>query len=463
MRSLASLVLLLPSLAIAQSWSITRESGDPVMEESSVVTFRVTNNSSSNQLTELTLMLDKGQYEIEGGVAPAGWKVMTVDKHNQVIKFASLSTNPCSGISPRGSALFGLRVIGVAAGADVANDGFITGNGNNKTFAVWNCKSNTAANLSSGPTWKRVGLASSLSVSPRALDVNGDVTATLMVTNQTSNTQSGIVPTAPVLGATDSAAFSIASGPMPNAITLGPGETGSFMWTLTATGRGLANLHASAGNGPATSPVARSELLNVGEFPGEVFASPDRVTSGSVVTVSLTVANNSSEPYENIVPIAPTLTGSASGTLQSGPEPASLASLSPGAAARFKWTYKISGTPGDTFTFTTQASATRDGATISTDPVSASSGEIVTYTVTATPVALPAGSNSLRTITYRVSNGGSTNLTKVALIMPASATFPNPAQPTKSGWNATQSGGNPKTLLWEAVGTGIPAGWFRDL
>ena len=461
-RSFASLLVLLPSVALAQSWSLTHASGVAVMDESSTVMFRATNTSATSsgiQLNEITLQLDHNRYEVEGGVAPAGWRVATVDKNNRTIVFQTDAS--CGGLAPGASALFGIRAIGVAVNSDVSDDRFIT-NGT-KTFARDTCRSNGSAGTPSGngPTWMRVGLSSSVSVSPRALDVNDQVTVVLTVTNRSTREQTLIAPSTPQVVPGSSAGFSVTSGPTVQFLRLAQGETGSTQWTVAATRRGLARIQLSAQNPSVSSPLAQSQMLNVGEFPGEVSASPEETTNGSIVTVSLTVANNSSAPYQNVVPIAPTMTGTATAAPLTGPVPTSLSSLSPGAATRFKWTYRIMGEPGDTFDFTTQASATRDGVSISTDPVSSSNGRIVSHTVTPAPFALPSRATN-PTVAYTVSNGGAETLTKVALIIPDAAWFPlsaNPFVAAPAGWTATRPGGGLKTLLWEApINGGIPAG-----
>jgi len=89
----------------------------------------------------------------------------------------------------------------------------------------------------------------------------------------------------------------------------------------------------------------------------KLLALPETVSDGFRTTLLLTVTNNmtKSNTLLNIKPImqAPVTTGTGDFTLISDIDPNQISTLSKGDTAYFTWTYKISGTLGDTITFTT--------------------------------------------------------------------------------------------------------------
>ncbi|HSD04161.1 MAG TPA: LamG-like jellyroll fold domain-containing protein, partial [Nitrosopumilaceae archaeon] len=81
----------------------------------------------------------------------------------------------------------------------------------------------------------------------------------------------------------------------------------------------------------------------------QLFATPEKLPTGFTTTLLLAVTNNMSNNgiLTNLVPIlTPTDFGSTS-ALASGPEPTSVSVLEQGNTAFFKWTYTVSGEPGE--------------------------------------------------------------------------------------------------------------------
>src|SRR6187431_468711 len=90
-RLLALLTLLLPAAALAQNaWTVTPVDGTAVMGEISSLVFEVRNASTSTRpLNEVSLAVDTAAYDIDGGEAPAGWAVSTIDRKERRITYTA--------------------------------------------------------------------------------------------------------------------------------------------------------------------------------------------------------------------------------------------------------------------------------------------------------------------------------------------------------------------------------------
>jgi hypothetical protein len=444
--------LSVPALA-ADAWTITHTSGNSVMSEISTMQFTIANTGTgtgTHLINTFTLQLNQQKYDIDGGLAPPGWVVSTVDRKNKKITFTA------SGACPKGLALgqaasFSVRVIGADAASDVTGESFIL-NGNS-TSATDTCAGNFAFPTPTGAmTWSRIGLAASMSVFPRTLDIGQTVTVTMTITNRSTAAQSAIAPFQPTV--TGSANLGLIAGPTPANLSLGTDVTGSIQWTFIANTRGIAYFSSSARNASVSSDPVNSLEADIGIFPGAVTVSPAQVTDGSTVTVRLVASDNSPDPYQNVVPAVPVFTGTASATLLSGPTPSTVTTLPAGSAAAFQWSYRINGVAGDTFQFSAQATATRAGVGIGSDPIGSAVGSVVLFTVTPSPAALLTGSTNRR-IDYTIFNGGVDAVTKVMLLTPDSTAFTVSATPFSgdtSGWT-TGTSNNPKGYTWTAPTT----------
>jgi hypothetical protein len=424
-----------PSLA-ADNWSIVYKSGTSVMSEISPLTFTITNTSpvTGHRLNEIVLQINAGNYDLDGAVAPPGWRVAKVDRGLKKVIFDANGSCPALGLASGQSASFTMNVIGADATTDQLGETFTA----NKTSATETCTNSKFGNYTGNPVWNRVGLDAKVLVSPRTLDLGSTVTVSVAVTNRTATSTGGdnivtVSPTAPSMSGTGG--FALQSGPSPPSLTLTTDQTGTFNYTYVATARGVVQFSAGAQNAAATvtSPRATSLDTDVGIFPGQVSISPAQATTGSLVTVLFVVSNNTTDVYTNVAPNPLTVTGTATASLVSGPTPASVATLAPGNSTAFKWTYTVSGNANDTFQFTGQAVATRNGVGISSDPVGSGTGQIILYGVTPSPASLLTGSTN-RTISYTIFNGGSLNMTSVKLITPDGTIFHTPAPGNTTGW-----------------------------
>jgi hypothetical protein len=443
-------VLAIPASA-ATAWTINTTSGGAVMGELSTITFTVKNTSTApttNRLSKIVLQLPNAgnsakDYNLDSGLAPAGWVVSTVDKQNRAVTFTT--TTCASALAPGASANFGVRVVAAQTTADLVGESLIA----NKTNGYDTCSTPnvTFNNFAGNPTWRRYGLSASLIVSPRTLDIGGNVTVTLTVTNRSTATQSGITgarPTSPGLN------FGFLTGPTPATLSLAADQSGTQTWTFVANQRGVTQFQDSAANTAVSSLTVQSLEVDVGTFPASVTLSPTEAATGQTVSVRLVVSNNTTDNFTAVAPNTPVVSGTATATLVSGPSPASVSALAPNGSAGFTWTYRVSGNAGDQLTFTVQASALRNGTPISSDPVGTSSLTIVLFTLAANPTALLSGATS-RTIAYTVFNGGPQAINKVQLLTPdpAFTVAANPFASDTSGWAGTTSS-NPKGYVWTA-------------
>ncbi|HEX8820697.1 MAG TPA: PQQ-binding-like beta-propeller repeat protein [Archangium sp.] len=450
-RLLALLTLLLPAAALAQNaWTVTPVEGSAVMGEISSLLFEVRNASTSTRpLNEISLSVDTASYDIDGGDAPLGWTVSTIDRKERRITYTA--NGACGagsvGLAPGATARFTLRVVGVPANADVT-DALVGGNSPTKaSMARDTCSGTTFTGDPTLARWKRVGLSASFTVLPRTLQVGGNVSVQLVVVNRSLVTQGGITLSGPVVvgGATFNRTVQAFS---PASLSLAPGASGAFTGKLQATGEGTSVFRATAGNGTVSTALTSSLLVNVSSFPALIEALPASIATGDTVTVRLVVSNPSKTAYRDIVPQAPTFVGTATPTLLSGPTPTVMASLSPGAAISFYWTYRMDGAVGTTFQFSSQANATRDGVPISTSPVSSAQGRIVEHRLTIEPASVISGATN-RTLRYTLYNGGTVEIRTVKLL-PLDPTFftlsGTPFAKDTSGWNTSSN----KGYIWTA-------------
>ncbi len=456
-RLFTLLLLVLPATALAQNaWTVTPVEGSAVMGEISSLVFEVRNASTSTRpLNEVSLAVDGAAYDIDGGDAPAGWTVSTIDRKERRITYrASGSCTPGPlGLAPGASARFTLRLVGLAANAD-ATDALVGGNNPTKSsMARDTCPGGlTFTGDPALASWKRVGLSATLTALPRTLQLGGNVTVQLIVVNRSLVNQSNITLSGP--GVVGSAAFGrTVTAFSPASLSLAPGATGAFTGRLQSTGEGTSVFQASARNGTVSTAPTSSLQVNVSSFPALLEALPASIAPGDTVTVRLVVSNPSTSTYRDVVPRTPSFAGTAAPTLLSGPTPASASSLGPGSSVSFIWKYRMDGPVGSTFQFEGQADATRSGTPLSTGWVASAPGRIVEHRLALEPASLISGARN-KTIHYTLYNGGTVEIRTVKLLPPDPVFFTSSATPfanDSSGWVKDTKGG----YTWTAP-TGAP-------
>jgi outer membrane protein assembly factor BamB len=446
-RLFALLTLLLPATALAQNaWTVTPVEGTAVMGEISSIVFEVRNASTSTRpLNEISLAVDGAAYDVDGGDAPAGWTVNTIDRKERRITYrASGSCTPGPlGLAPGASARFTLRLVGLAANADTT-DALVGGSNPNKSsMARDTCPGGVS--FTGNPAlalWKRVGLSGTLTALPRTLQLGGNVTVQLIVVNRSLVNQSNITLSGPVV--VGSAAFGkTVTAFAPATLSLAPGATGAFTGKLQSTAEGTSVFQASASNGTVSTAPTSSLQVSVSSFPALLEVLPASIAPGDTVTVRLVVSNPSTSTYRDVVPSAPSFVGTAAPTLLSGPTPASASALGPGSSVSFIWKYRMDGSIGSTFLFEGQADATRSGVPLSTGRVASAQGRIVEHRLALEPASFISGARN-RTLRYTLYNGGTVEIRTVKLLPPDPVFFTISGTPfanDSSGWVKDTKGG----------------------
>lgn len=450
--------VLLPAVAQAQTntWSVSLVDGSAVMGETATLTFEARNGTGSpRKLNEVVFAFPAGYVPI-GGEGPQRWSAFMVDTTNRSIAFW-LDGQPCGpnylGLNPGESARFKVRVVAPRGNGDTL-DALVGGPSWATPYTTtqgWDvCTGRRFSFDPTGVRWLRQGLSAQLEATPRTLQPGEDLTLRLTVTNRSLLEQSGITLSGPVtVGGTT---FDVVSAFTPASLRLASGASGTFTGVLRARSSGTATFQASASNTTVTSPVVSSPEVSASSFAALGELSPIDLISNDTVTVRLNVSNPSTTAYLDIRPRLPLLQGAVTATLLSGPTPASLTSLSPGASASFSWQYRITGTVGTTFRFLVQADATLNGAPLSTNAVGTPQGYVAEHRLRVSPLALRGGSTS-QVVRYTVYNGGSVAIQAVKLRTPDRALFTVSSTPfasDTSGWVMSSDAGG---YVWTAPST----------
>ncbi|MDO8426147.1 MAG: Ig-like domain-containing protein, partial [Deltaproteobacteria bacterium] len=202
------------------------------------------------------------------------------------------------------------------------------------------------------------------------------------------------------------------------AFSLSSGETRTIIWSYSADSTGSVYFTARTTNSGSTaqSISLSSNTVIIGSFTASLALSPISVISGQNITVEMLVTNNGSTALVNIVPS--TLTpcgGGATETFVSGPTPANISSLAPASSGVFYWTYQVTGSIGQAYCLSGNASA--DGP-LTTNAVTSNSGTISQYSATVAPATVASGSVN-QTFTWTVYNGGGCTIKEVQIETPA--------------------------------------------
>jgi outer membrane protein assembly factor BamB len=433
-------LFLSPAAALAQTWTVTHAAGAAVMDESSKLTFEVRNTGTSRRLSEVTFGFS-GAYDMDSAEAPPGWTA-SVNRSGRRITFTAIGSCPSTtiGLAPGASQRFSMRVVAAATTKDLNTDSLVAVS--TLTYAREHCNAFTftAPNLRN-LTWMRHGLSASIQVFPRMLSTGTSVVAQVVVENRsTTSPQSNIDIDGPTPIGT--ANFTV-QGVTPATHSLAQGQAGVFIATATATSNGTAIGQVVARNGggnSVTSPVAQALQVDVHPLATALDVTSLQAFPGDVVSLRMMVTNTSSNTYGNIVPRAPIPSGTASTTLVSGPVPASVASLAPGASAQFIWQYRVNGSEGAGYAFQGQVDATLSNAQVATDSVVSPEGRLVLIRLTANPAGVLPGNNRL--VRYTVENRSTESISKLELFRPTPSLFGAATQPAgevPTGWTATSS------------------------
>lgn len=219
--------------------------------------------------------------------------------------------------------------------------------------------------------------------------------------------------------------------------SLAPGQTGTMTWKYSADITGSVYFSARGTNavGTARSVNLNSNTVIIGDFAASLFLSPASAISGDTVTATMLVTNNGTGSLINVTPSTPLgCAGGAVETLVTGPVPTDIFSLAPGSSGLFSWTYQITGSVGEAYCLTGNASA--DGP-VTTNTTTSNSGTVSVYSVNTQPTAIASGTTN-QTITWTVYNGSGCGIRSVRVATPASGgdwACSSVAPP--AGWNAS--------------------------
>lgn len=199
--------------------------------------------------------------------------------------------------------------------------------------------------------------------------------------------------------------------------SLAAGATRSITWTYSAdsTGSVYFTARATNGSGNAKSMNTNSNTVVIGSFTAALTINPLSLVSGQSATVEMTVTNNGTTALVNVLPSALTpCPGGATETRSSGPVPSSISSLAPGSSGTFQWTYTMTGSNGQAYCLSGNASA--DGP-VTTNTAASNTGTISLYSAVVSPSIITSGT-APQTFTWTVYNGGACSLKKVEIYIP---------------------------------------------
>ncbi len=195
-------------------------------------------------------------------------------------------------------------------------------------------------------------------------------------------------------------------------------------------------------SGGGTTTLTASVLVRVPSLQVQSLTVDSSTISGGTVRVVMTVRNTGSAALSNVTPAALTAGGSAAKTLTGGPTPASVPSLAADATTAFEWVYTITGSTGQTYSFTGHATA--DGG-VTAPSATSNTGSIVTYGLAVAPASVTAGSTGVQiqfTVTNNLTSG---TVDQVTVTNPNTSIFQSDATwggADTSGWTRSQPAGN---------------------
>lgn len=424
-------------------YTITIPSGTAVTMGDSSVTLPVTVNNlatSTDSIGYVRLDLNANVYYISlVSSAPSGWTVSEI-KNAGVGQTYIVFTTTTNKIAIGSSQTFNVVLTGSnngvlpAAATDQTDSIVDDANGTVMTISAANSNYFQRNATGNSDTWKRKSLYATITASPSSVGPGKTITVIFTVTNRSNAAQANVQPSAMSINSTGTAGATLTSGPTPASVgSLAVGISTVFQWTYTASGSGSLQFCNSARNGAntATSLSVCSGYVAVGDFTAMLSIVPSQIVSGQNISVIMTVTNNGSAAIKNITPSALTfsvLSGSA-GSSCSGPSPAKIGNLAPGASSALTWDCAITSAQiGSTFRFYGNATDI-NGVNSSPNPSYSNTGSISAYSVTVTPDTVYKGNTNV-VFTFSIRNGGAFNIQQVQITTPTGMpAFPNPSAP----------------------------------
>ena len=286
----------------------------------------------------------------------------------------------------------------------------------------------------------------------------------MTVKNNSTVTQSTIVsnpnpPTAVKTGTVTQSLTGTAGSPL--SLVAGASGTITFTYSTVTTDSGTIYFTANAQNGATvTSAAATSTTLAISKFTAALSVSSACLYAGASLTVTMLVTNATASTINSV---SGTLSPAAGApvTLDSGPTPASIASMATMTTATVTWVYTVN-SAGATNPFTFNGSATGTaGSTLTTPTATSATVKRGIFTATVNPVSTNAGSTNTE-LTFNVTNSGCANVDSVAVTASAGWTYGSDAYSlvNLSAVSAietwTTSGANPVTFTAPNIAGQMP-------
>lgn len=449
--------------------------GDPA---GTVLTYRITNTNTGGDAAKNITTVEfnvAAPYSWAAGIAaPTGWQI-TVQTATRVTFTVTAGTVPPK-IARNASQDFTLVLGAIPSAAQDTTSALSSvkatydGGGQTKTY-----------NNPASSAWTRKSLAIT---SFTALDATtglqssfpgGQLTVTLTVVNRSSSNWTGIVsvPQPPSTVISGNPTVATVSSP---SINLNAGQTGSLVWTYTIGGScGVANppagsvsfsvTNARNSTNATTSKSAASNAVEIGCYTGSLGMSATCLSSGTDVTVAMTLKNGYASDISNVAAsVVPG--GTATKTYKSGPQYSSTTIVS-GGTATATWVYTITGTAGQTFSFTgTATGKLPPNKTVNASVSPSAAGAIVAVpAIGVSPAALPSDKGKSAALTWSFTNTLCNPVKRVAVTVPAGWTYlDGSGLITNSGtvyddWSDSLAGStvtfNAGTNMSAAVGAGV--------
>lgn len=199
-------------------------------------------------------------------------------------------------------------------------------------------------------------LISQISIQQKEISEGQEFTVTMTVTNDGEATTEEVKP--PEWSTIGAGVAKLLSGPVPASIRemLG-GESHQYTWTYKAITEGNISFKGKASGNAANSSVGveskvttsePSEIVHPIDLEAKITVSPEQISEGQTLTVTMTVTNTGGAGAKEVVPSPLVILGKAAKTsgpkLESGPHPTK-ADIPAGDSKKYTWRYTT--TTGD--------------------------------------------------------------------------------------------------------------------
>ncbi|HPD19024.1 MAG TPA: hypothetical protein PLF61_05110, partial [Candidatus Goldiibacteriota bacterium] len=311
---------------------------------------------------------------------------------------------------------------------------------------------------------------------PSVANINDTFTVYMVVTNTGTADANNVMPSLLQQIGTGGA---VLAAPTPSAQNIpgGAGRTFTFVYQAAGTGTVVFRGNASGTDEHSLRTVSSSPTdsnvltintaaqLNV----SMAISQGDTVGTGDFITLIMSVTNTGTTAANNVAPKALLIDGAANVNHISGPLPATVPSLSGGAATRFTWTYQALTSGNVTFTGSASGIDSVNGMPVTITPVSvsdsvfienAASLNVTSFVVQPSQLSINQSFTVLMTVSS-TGTGTADNVTPGSLYKYGSANVsyvagPDPASVATLTPDATQ------TFTWIYTATSAGTLWFSN-